>query len=128
MDKVGMVFLLDRVNGRPIFGAEERHVPQSEVPLERVSKTQPFPLKPPPLARMTFSQDDIATVTPELEAACRKLIAEGTIAGGMIPKVETCIYALEHGVEGVVILDGQVEHAVLLELLTDHGVGTLIHG
>src|SRR6266566_4587134 len=47
----------------------------------------------------------------------RKLIADGTIAGGMIPKVETCIYALEHGVEGVVILDGQVEHAVLLELL-----------
>jgi acetylglutamate kinase len=59
--------------------------------------------------------------------AARKLIADGTIAGGMIPKVETCIYALEHGVEGVVILDGQVEHAVLLELLTDHGVGTLIH-
>jgi len=57
----------------------------------------------------------------------RKLIADGTIAGGMIPKVETCIYALEHGVEGVVILDGQVDHAVLLELLTDHGVGTLIH-
>jgi acetylglutamate kinase len=60
-------------------------------------------------------------------ADARKLIADGTIAGGMIPKVETCIYALEHGVEGVVILDGQVEHAVLLELLTDHGVGTLIH-
>jgi acetylglutamate kinase len=58
----------------------------------------------------------------------RRLIVDGTIAGGMIPKVETCIYALEHGVEGVVILDGQVEHAVLLELLTDHGVGTLIHG
>jgi acetylglutamate kinase len=60
-------------------------------------------------------------------AHARKLIADGTIAGGMIPKVETCIYALEHGVEGVVILDGKVEHAVLLELLTDHGVGTLIH-
>jgi len=60
-------------------------------------------------------------------AEARKLIADGTIAGGMIPKVETCIYALDHGVEGVVILDGQVEHAVLLELLTDHGVGTLIH-
>jgi acetylglutamate kinase len=56
----------------------------------------------------------------------RKLIADGTITGGMIPKVETCIYALEQGVEGVVILDGKVEHAVLLELLTDHGAGTLI--
>ncbi len=56
----------------------------------------------------------------------RKLIADGTISGGMIPKVETCIYALEAGVEGVVILDGKIPHAVLLELLTDHGAGTLI--
>jgi acetylglutamate kinase len=54
------------------------------------------------------------------------LIADGTITGGMIPKVETCIYALEQGVEGVVILDGKLPHAVLIELLTDHGAGTLI--
>lgn len=57
----------------------------------------------------------------------RKLIADGTISGGMIPKVETCIYALDQGVEGVVIMDGKVPHAVLLELLTDHGAGTLMH-
>src|SRR5260370_30332954 len=57
----------------------------------------------------------------------RRLIADGTISGGMIPKVETCIYALEAGVEGVAILDGKVEHAALLELLTDLGAGTLIH-
>jgi len=57
----------------------------------------------------------------------RKLIADGTISGGMIPKVETCMYALDQGVEGVVIMDGKVPHAVLLELLTDHGVGTLMH-
>ena len=56
----------------------------------------------------------------------RKLIADGTISGGMIPKVETCIYALEQGVEGVVIIDGKVPHAVLLEPLRDHGAGTLI--
>ena len=56
----------------------------------------------------------------------RTLIADGTISGGMIPKVETCLYALEQGVEGVVILDGRVPHAVLLELLTDHGAGTLM--
>ena len=54
------------------------------------------------------------------------LIADGTITGGMIPKVETCIYAVERGVEGVVILDGMIPHAVLIELLTDHGAGTLI--
>jgi acetylglutamate kinase len=57
----------------------------------------------------------------------RRLIADGTISGGMIPKVETCLSALEQGVEGVVILDGKVPHAVLLELFTEHGAGTLIH-
>ena len=57
----------------------------------------------------------------------RRLIADGTISGGMIPKVETCIDALERGVEGVVILDGKVPHAVLLELFTELGAGTLIH-
>jgi len=81
MDKVGMVFLLNRVTGKPIYGVEERPVAQSELPLERTSKTQPFPLRPPPLVRMTFSKDDLATVTPELEAACRKLI-EGLEMGG----------------------------------------------
>ena len=56
----------------------------------------------------------------------RRLIADGTISGGMIPKVETCMYALDAGVEAVVILDGKVEHAVLMELLTDAGAGTLM--
>jgi acetylglutamate kinase len=57
----------------------------------------------------------------------RHLIADGTIAGGMIPKVETCIYAIERGVEGVVIMNGKLPHAVLVELFTDQGAGTLIH-
>ena len=56
----------------------------------------------------------------------RRLIADGTISGGMIPKVETCIEAIEKGVEGVVILNGKTAHAVLLELFTEHGAGTLI--
>ncbi len=59
-------------------------------------------------------------------AGIRALIADGTITGGMIPKVQTCIYAIEKGVEGVVILDGKQPHAVLVELLTDYGAGTLI--
>ena len=81
INKLGLLFLLDRVTGKPIYGVEERPVPQSEVPLERTSKTQPFPLKPPPLSRNTMSMADIATVTPELEAACRKLV-EGVQMGG----------------------------------------------
>lgn len=53
-------------------------------------------------------------------------IADGTISGGMIPKVETCLEAVNQGVDAAIILDGRVPHAVLLELFTPHGVGTLI--
>ena len=56
----------------------------------------------------------------------RALIADGTINGGMIPKVETCIDAVEGGAEAAVILDGRERHAVLVELFTEHGVGTII--
>jgi acetylglutamate kinase len=59
-------------------------------------------------------------------AQARALIRDGTIAGGMIPKVEGCIEVIEAGVEGVVVLDGRVPHCVLLELFTRHGVGTLV--
>ena len=55
-----------------------------------------------------------------------KLIEEGTITGGMIPKIESAVAVVESGVEGVIILDGRVPHSVLLELLTPHGVGTRI--
>ncbi|MEP0708880.1 acetylglutamate kinase [Parvibaculum sp.] len=56
----------------------------------------------------------------------KALMKDGTISGGMIPKLETCIESVEGGVEAVVILDGRVRHAVLLELFTEHGAGTLI--
>jgi acetylglutamate kinase len=59
-------------------------------------------------------------------AEAKAMIADGTISGGMIPKVEGCVSVIEEGVEGVAILDGRVPHAVLLELFTEHGVGTLI--
>ena len=64
---------------------------------------------------------------PELTVReAKALIADGTISGGMIPKVETCLEALENGVEGVVILNGKTPHVVLVELFTEHGAGTLI--
>jgi acetylglutamate kinase len=64
---------------------------------------------------------------PELSVTKAKaLIADGTISGGMIPKVETCFEALDMGVEGVVILNGKTPHAVLIELFTAYGAGTLI--
>ena len=58
----------------------------------------------------------------------RQLFAEGVISGGMIPKVQCCIDAVEMGVKRVTILDGRVPHAVLLELLTDEGAGTMVKG
>jgi len=71
--------------------------------------------------------DENKKVIPELSKdRALAMIKSGAINGGMIPKVETCLEALAAGVGGVVILDGRVEHAVLLELFTEHGVGTLI--
>lgn len=61
----------------------------------------------------------------DIETA-RELMRDGTITGGMIPKMEGCIEVVEAGVEAVVIINGKVPHAVLLELLTDHGAGTLV--
>ena len=56
----------------------------------------------------------------------KKLIEDGTVTGGMIPKLETCIQAVEEGAEAAVILDGRAPHAVLVELFTEHGIGTMI--
>ncbi len=71
--------------------------------------------------------DGDGALIPELTATqARQLIAEGIVEGGMLPKIETCLAAIEAGVEGAVILDGRVPHAVLLELFTEHGAGTLI--
>lgn len=70
---------------------------------------------------------DTKQLMPEITVErARTLIQAGTISGGMIPKVETCLKAVEYGVDAAVILDGRVPHAILLELFTPHGAGTLI--
>ncbi|MEO1795481.1 MAG: acetylglutamate kinase [Pseudomonadota bacterium] len=72
-------------------------------------------------------KDGVGDVLTDLKTSqIRAMIADGTIAGGMIPKTETCIAALEGGVRAAVILDGRAPQACLLELFTDHGAGTLI--
>ncbi len=66
-------------------------------------------------------------VVPEITVeAARSMIADGTIYGGMIPKIETCLAAVEAGVEAAVILDGRKPHAILVELLSSAGAGTMI--
>jgi quinoprotein glucose dehydrogenase len=82
--KAGLMYILDRRNGKPVFGVEERPVPQSTTPGEHSSPTQPFPLKPVPLGRETFSPDEIANVTPEHHAFCEKMLA--TDGGMQTPK------------------------------------------
>lgn len=71
--KQGMVFFLDRLTGEPIYGVEERPIPQSSIPGERASLTQPFPVKPPVLARTGMVRSDIAALSPESLDYCTKL-------------------------------------------------------
>jgi quinoprotein glucose dehydrogenase len=72
--KMSLLFIFDRVTGEPLFGLEERPVPQSTVPGEVTSPTQPFPVQPPPLARTTFDPaKDFYALTPEHAAYCREL-------------------------------------------------------
>lgn len=82
LTKNQMLFLLDRVTGKPIYGVEERPVAPSDVPGEQASPTQPFPVRPAPLAQMTMTPADISTITPEHEAVCRKLVADNNLAMG----------------------------------------------
>jgi acetylglutamate kinase len=73
--------------------------------------------------------DNDKKLIPQLSLAeARNLIKNRTISGGMIPKIEACVEVVEAGVEAVVIIDGRVPHCVLLELFTEHGVGTLVGG
>lgn len=74
--KTGLVFILDRRDGTPIYGVEERPVPASDVPGEDSWNTEPWPLKPAPLARMSFKMDELSNVTPEHHQACEDLLAK----------------------------------------------------
>lgn len=83
ISKNGLLFIFDRRDGKPIYGVEERPQPASHVPGEESWPTQPFPLKPPPLGRHSFSPEDIATVTPEQKEFCTQLLAtEGGMQSG----------------------------------------------
>jgi glucose dehydrogenase len=71
--KMGLLFVFDRVTGEPVYGMEERPVPQTAVPGEVTAKTQPFPLKPPPLAKNTFRLEEMYNRSPEHARFCREL-------------------------------------------------------
>ena len=81
------------------------------------------------IAGILRDKDDPGTLIPALTVKeAKKLFDEGVISGGMIPKVDCCIEAINKGVKHVVIMDGRVPHSILMELLTDEGAGTMVMG
>ena len=79
------------------------------------------------IAGILRDKDDPDTLIPQLTVSeAKKLYEEGVISGGMIPKVDCCIEAIDHGVKHVVIMDGRIPHSILMELLTDEGAGTMV--
>lgn len=81
------------------------------------------------VAGILRDRDDPSTLIPELTIQeSEELFEDGVISGGMIPKVECCVEAIHKGVKNAIIMDGRVSHAILMELLTDEGAGTMVTG
>ena len=79
------------------------------------------------IAGILKDKDDPSTLIPVVTVEeAKHLQADGIVSGGMIPKIECCIEALEYGVKHVVIMDGRIPHSILMELLTDEGAGTMV--
>ena len=83
--KMGLLFILDRTTGKPIFGVEERPVPKSDTPGEESWPTEPFPIKPPPLARMHMTKEDISNRTPESQRFCSEWFSRLRFEGPYTP-------------------------------------------
>ncbi|MBR3894131.1 MAG: acetylglutamate kinase [Clostridia bacterium] len=81
------------------------------------------------IAGLLRDKDDPSTLIPNVTVSeAHKLREEGVISGGMIPKVDCCVEAIQKGVKNVIIMDGRVPHSILMELLTDEGAGTMVTG
>ena len=81
------------------------------------------------IAGLLKDKDDPSTLIPEVTISeAKKLMEDGVIQGGMIPKIKCCIDAIAHGVKNVVIMDGRIPHSILMEILTDEGAGTMVIG
>jgi quinoprotein glucose dehydrogenase len=91
VNKNALMFILNRVTGKPIYGVEERPVPQSNVPGEETSPTQPFPLLPEPLAQNTLRRDNLYKDTPEHKAWCEQYVDNNNMLLGAVPYTPTAL-------------------------------------
>ncbi len=81
------------------------------------------------IAGLLKDKNDPSTLIPEITVhEAKELLADGTIQGGMIPKIQCCVDAITHGVKNVIIMDGRIPHSILMELFTDEGAGTMVIG
>src|SRR5207247_9989414 len=127
MTKNTLLFMFDRVTGEPLYPIEERPVPKGDVPGEWYSPTQPFPVKPPPLVRMSFKYpDDLAQVTPEHTAACRELLEKvggGRNRGPFTPYSAEGALAMPYILGGATWSGGVVDPTLLSHTSASHGWG-----
>ena len=81
------------------------------------------------VAGLLKDKDDVNSLIPEITVKqAKELLTDGTISGGMIPKIKCCVDAINHGVKNVIIMDGRIPHSILMELFTDEGAGTMVVG
>ena len=83
--KQGYMFIFNRLTGEAIFGAEERPVPPTDAPGDTASPTQPFPLKPPPISRVSMTREEVSKISPETERACKALYDQAVQMGPHTP-------------------------------------------
>jgi quinoprotein glucose dehydrogenase len=100
LTKMGFTFLLDRRTGEPLFEVEERPVPQSDIPGEASWPTQPFPVKPPPVARHSMTRDEITDVTPESRAECLEMVADAVVEGPLFRPIGRELTVMFPGTNG----------------------------
>jgi quinoprotein glucose dehydrogenase len=135
--KAGLLFVLDRETGVPLFPVEERPVPASDVPGERAWPTQPFPVKPPPLTSHRLTEDDLYAPTPEHKSACAKQLEGFRNEGIFTPPSErgSVLHpftgggvnwsgvAWDPGRRVLVVPVNNLVHLVKLRKVSDEGVG-----
>jgi glucose dehydrogenase len=90
--KIGLLFILDRLTGKAIFGDEERPIPPTDAPGDQASPTQPFPLKPAPISRIAMTRDEVSKISPETEKTCKEQYDKAVQMGpytpyGMMPSL-----------------------------------------